>query len=420
MNDFKKDTDPSVDNINIAGRNKTEPAVKHDLYSMNEQESSFKYNPVYYMNQSVNSQMMAGKPLAKMQEFEKNVPASDALMPSEYEGNFHEGLLIPPKDEYKNSHLPQFSPSKNIDSGIGSDLIQCIKSPETSPNLLPSSLEKYSMNSGIDILPMVNELDHGNLIQVNDCENKYGVVANGQAQKARNVYNYQGVNYNKQELETVNVNKRFYYPTQFSQQTSQNKRNLDGNLGFFNYNGNKNLCYFNGIRVEYDEKTKSYHPNYEVVDENNPNVKYRQQMIPNEKVDNERVSPLFNFISNSQDYNLNNPYYEIESYYKNSSLKHDMMNPSDDGKYRSEALYQPDPIARKPKRDRKKTVKTGSSAGRPRLNRNHYSCANCNAKSTPQWRYVTGVAVCNACYMRMRKDKIFPGHFNKNKGNKNE
>lgn len=53
---------------------------------------------------------------------------------------------------------------------------------------------------------------------------------------------------------------------------------------------------------------------------------------------------------------------------------------------------------------KKKT--TLGNAGRPKMNRNHYICAICNAKSTPQWRYIKGTSVCNACYMRIRKQKM--------------
>ncbi|AFZ81265.1 hypothetical protein BEWA_006740 [Theileria equi strain WA] len=53
----------------------------------------------------------------------------------------------------------------------------------------------------------------------------------------------------------------------------------------------------------------------------------------------------------------------------------------------------------------KKRISQTPTVGRPRLNRNNYSCANCKVKTTPQWRYVNGIAVCNACYMRIRKDK---------------
>ncbi|GIX60908.1 GATA zinc finger domain-containing protein, putative [Babesia caballi] len=45
-------------------------------------------------------------------------------------------------------------------------------------------------------------------------------------------------------------------------------------------------------------------------------------------------------------------------------------------------------------------------AGRPRVNRHNYVCAMCNAKTTPQWRYIKGTSVCNACYMRIRKQKL--------------
>lgn len=30
-------------------------------------------------------------------------------------------------------------------------------------------------------------------------------------------------------------------------------------------------------------------------------------------------------------------------------------------------------------------------------------CFNCGVRQTPQWRYVDGASVCNACYMRRRK-----------------
>ncbi|ORM39929.1 uncharacterized protein BXIN_1288 [Babesia sp. Xinjiang] len=54
---------------------------------------------------------------------------------------------------------------------------------------------------------------------------------------------------------------------------------------------------------------------------------------------------------------------------------------------------------------REMTNKRHVSSGRPKMNRHNYVCAMCNAKSTPQWRYIKGTSVCNACYMRIRKQK---------------
>ncbi|GBE58825.1 GATA zinc finger domain-containing protein [Babesia ovata] len=52
-----------------------------------------------------------------------------------------------------------------------------------------------------------------------------------------------------------------------------------------------------------------------------------------------------------------------------------------------------------------KTKRQGS-CGRPRSTRHNYVCAMCNARTTPQWRYIKGTSVCNACYMRIRKQKL--------------
>ncbi|EDO08295.1 GATA zinc finger family protein [Babesia bovis T2Bo] len=55
---------------------------------------------------------------------------------------------------------------------------------------------------------------------------------------------------------------------------------------------------------------------------------------------------------------------------------------------------------------RELTNKRHVSSGRPKMNRHNYVCAMCNAKTTPQWRYIKGTSVCNACYMRIRKQKL--------------
>ncbi|KAK1444489.1 hypothetical protein BgAZ_103950 [Babesia gibsoni] len=74
-----------------------------------------------------------------------------------------------------------------------------------------------------------------------------------------------------------------------------------------------------------------------------------------------------------------------------------------DQSYEADSFYN-ELSARLQREIKKKSVM--GTAGRPKLNRNNYVCANCNAKSTPQWRYIKGTSVCNACYMRIRKQKM--------------
>ncbi|KAK2196498.1 bifunctional Zinc finger [Babesia duncani] len=55
------------------------------------------------------------------------------------------------------------------------------------------------------------------------------------------------------------------------------------------------------------------------------------------------------------------------------------------------------------KQTSKKVNKVHSSAGRPKMNRKDYFCTKCNVKHTPQWRYFFNEPVCNACYMKLKK-----------------
>ncbi|CDR96728.1 hypothetical protein, conserved [Babesia bigemina] len=50
--------------------------------------------------------------------------------------------------------------------------------------------------------------------------------------------------------------------------------------------------------------------------------------------------------------------------------------------------------------------KKQAASGRPKVSRHNYVCAMCHARTTPQWRYIKGTSVCNACYMRIRKQKL--------------
>eukprot|EP01067_Filipodium_phascolosomae_P001873 Filipodium_phascolosomae@DN2185_c0_g1_i2.p1 len=43
--------------------------------------------------------------------------------------------------------------------------------------------------------------------------------------------------------------------------------------------------------------------------------------------------------------------------------------------------------------------------GRPPLNRFSFSCSFCGLRKTPQWRYLDNCRVCNACWMRWRKEQ---------------
>lgn len=74
-----------------------------------------------------------------------------------------------------------------------------------------------------------------------------------------------------------------------------------------------------------------------------------------------------------------------------------------DPQYEADSFYHE--LSARLKTELKKKTSIGT-AGRPKMNRNNYVCANCNAKSTPQWRYIKGSSVCNACYMRIRKQKM--------------
>ncbi|CCF75443.1 hypothetical protein BmR1_04g06230 [Babesia microti strain RI] len=109
-------------------------------------------------------------------------------------------------------------------------------------------------------------------------------------------------------------------------------------------------------------------------------------------------------------YNWQWPMYKIP---QNVYQQHTHSNANYPSMYSQRLLYNKtaggkwniDDLKDKPSR---LSVKRGknSSAGRPRLNRSDYACSKCRARATPQWRYLHGVAVCNACYMRARKERM--------------
>ncbi|GFE53352.1 GATA zinc finger domain-containing protein [Babesia ovis] len=82
--------------------------------------------------------------------------------------------------------------------------------------------------------------------------------------------------------------------------------------------------------------------------------------------------------------------------------QHDLRGAQRPTRINSEVLYS----ELTSRLQRELTNKRHVSSGRPKMNRHNYVCAMCNAKTTPQWRYIKGTSVCNACYMRIRKQKM--------------
>ncbi|KYK63143.1 GATA zinc finger domain-containing protein [Toxoplasma gondii TgCatPRC2] len=61
------------------------------------------------------------------------------------------------------------------------------------------------------------------------------------------------------------------------------------------------------------------------------------------------------------------------------------------------------PAAHGTRRDARRTKTGGTQRGGGRGREGANSCRLCKARHTPQWRYLDGLPVCNACYMRARK-----------------
>eukprot|EP00375_Theileria_parva_P001605 XP_764278.1 hypothetical protein [Theileria parva strain Muguga] len=405
LGEFQKRTANAGENMNRADRDQPEIDMNFDLAPPPDAQTNFGYSPNYIFGPEVNGHILRDQPGKKIPEYNTVMNSRDCILQRKYDAMIPESNMMNHVEDSNQVNMSKFEEKPSLETAeMSSDMVKCIKSPETSPNLLPAATEAFNMKAELNGHQLINEINQNDLRPNGEEHKKFYSEEARKMQYHNKPFEYGCMNYDQCGSENQISDPGYYYSLPYDPHLIQNKQTLDANLNYMMNSPEKGVAYFNSITPVYDDKTNTYYPNYQVEDENNSSIIYRQTMFRNELLSARNISPFFKFISAGQNYNLANPYGTIESYYKSNSMKQDIGERHDQIDSNDQNGNGHGRIATKPTHDKKRNSRS-TSAGRPKLNRNHYSCSNCNVKTTPQWRYYKGVAVCNACYMRIRKDK---------------
>uniref|UniRef100_A0A3B0MWE6 GATA-specific transcription factor, putative n=1 Tax=Theileria annulata TaxID=5874 RepID=A0A3B0MWE6_THEAN len=417
LSEFQKRTANAGENMNMANRDEPEIDMDFNLNPPSDQQQSFAYSPNYMYSQDANGRILHDQTGKKIPEYNTVMNSNECILQRKYEPMLSESNVMKPGDDCNKISMTKFEEKAPLEeTEMSSDLIKCVKSPQTSPNLLPTAAESFNIKNELNGPQMMNEVNQSDLRPNGEEQKKFYSEEARKMQYQNKTIDYGCINYDPCGSDNRISDPGYYYSIPYDPRLFQKKQNIEENLNYMMYKPEKAVAYFNSIIPVFDDETNTYYPNYQVDDQNNPNIINRQTMFRNgmintmihnyflELLSDRNVSPFYKYITRGQNYNLPNPYGNIESYYKTNSMKQDIGERYDQIDSNDQNGNSQGRIAIKPKQEKKRNSRS-TSAGRPKLNRNHYSCSNCNVKTTPQWRYYKGVAVCNACYMRIRKDK---------------